>query len=141
MRITKLTVITLFCSLLALQAQADSLAVIVNTQNSNNLDERTIRQIFLGQINTFPDGLETRTFDTTQEGDLRSDFITKVLRRNENTMNAYWARMIFTARATPPQELPDSAAVKQAVANTRGGIGYIATSAVDDSVRVILTID
>ena len=141
MRITKLTLITLFCSLLAMQAQADSIAVIVNAQNTNTLDERMIRQIFLGQINTFPDGKEAQTFDTTDQGNLRSDFITKVLRRNENTMNAYWARMIFTARATPPKELPDSDAVKEAVAANAGGIGYIAANQVDDSVRVVLTVD
>lgn len=118
-----------------------AIAVIVNPKNTNQLDERMVRQIFLGQIKTYPDGSEAQTYDTINEDSLRSEFITKVLRRNESTMNAYWARMIFTAKATPPQELPDSATVKKVVAGNKNAIGYINSGQVDDSVRVLLIIE
>ena len=121
------------------QAHA-AIAIIVNPDNSNTLNEREVRQIFLGQIKTFPDGLEAQTLDNLS-GDLRSRFITGVLKRNESTMNAYWARMLFTAKATPPRELADSAEVKQAVAGSKTAIGYIDASQVDDSVRVIMTVE
>lgn len=118
-----------------------SIAVIIHPSNDNKFDERTVRQIFLGQIKTYPDGSEARAFDNLGDANLRSDFITKVLRRNESTMNAYWARMIFTAKATPPQELPDAASVLKMVAGNKQAIGYIDSSQVNDSVRVIVTID
>lgn len=129
----------LFFSLLA-QAHAP-IAIIVNPSNNTQFDERTVRQIFLGQIKTYPDGSEARTYDNLGNSDLRSGFITKVLRRNESTMNAYWARMIFTAKATPPQELPNSDSVKKTVANNKNAIGYIEADLVDSTVRVIITIE
>ncbi|HEY9034459.1 MAG TPA: hypothetical protein VIN71_11015 [Pseudomonadales bacterium] len=117
-----------------------AIAVIVNPDNANQLGEREVRQIFLGQIKTFPDGLEAQTLDN-MTGALRGDFISKVLKRNESTMNAYWARMLFTAKAIPPRELADSGAVKKAVADNKNAIGYIDASQVDDSVKVLMTIE
>lgn len=132
--------ITLFCLGFAVHSHA-AIAVVVNPKNNNQLDERMVRQIFLGQIKTYPDGSEAQTYDTAGNDNLRSDFVTKVLRRNESTMNAYWARMIFTAKATPPQELPDSATVKKVVAGNKNAIGYISSDQVDDSVRVLMIIE
>lgn len=122
------------------QAHA-AIAIIVNPDNNTQFDERTVRQIFLGQIKTFPDGSEARAYDNLGNDALRSAFITQVLRRNESTMNAYWARMIFTAKATPPQELPNSASVKKTVAENKNAIGYIEADKIDSSVRVIVTIE
>lgn len=140
MRIIKLLPAAVcLCSCLAMQAHA-AIAVVVNPDNANQLDQREVRQIFLGQIKTFPDGEEAQTLDN-MTGDLRDDFISKVLKRNVNTMNAYWARMLFTAKATPPKELSDSEQVKQAIANNKNAIGYIDSSQVDDSVRVLMTIE
>jgi ABC-type phosphate transport system substrate-binding protein len=137
-------IISLFSLLcLGITAQANAaIAIIVNPDNTNQLDERIVRQIYLGQIKSFPDGSEAKTYDNlAEEQNLRTDFVTKVLRRNPSTMNAYWARMIFTAKATPPQELTDSSAVKKMVANSRNAIGYIDSGSVDESVRVIATIE
>lgn len=119
---------------------ATEIAVIVHPSNNNVLDERQVRQIFLGQIKTYPDGSEAQTFDNLGSKTLRSAFISQVLRRNESTMNAYWARMIFTAKATPPQELPDSKTVKKVVSSNPRAIAYIEASQVDGSVKTVLTV-
>lgn len=128
------------CFGLFIQAHA-AIAVIVNPDNETQFDERTVRQIFLGQIKTFPDGSVARTYDNLDNSDLRSAFIRKVLRRNESTMNAYWARMIFTAKATPPQELENSESVIKTVAANRNAISYIDSNDVDSSIRVVVTIE
>lgn len=129
----------LYCVCLA-NTQASEIAIVVHPNNTNHLDERMIRQIFLGQIKTYPDGLAAQTFDNTGNDNLRSAFISSVLRRNESTMNAYWARMIFTAKAIPPQELSDSKTVKKVVANNERAISYMDSALVDESVRVVMLI-
>ena len=135
-----ITLTSLLCFGWLRQAHA-AIAIIIHPDNQTQFDERTVRQLFLGQIKTFPDGSEARAYDNLGNSDLRSAFITKVLRRNENTMNAYWARMIFTAKATPPQELPNSASVIKTVAANKNAIGYIDAEEVDSSVRVIVTLE
>lgn len=135
------SIIALFLSLSLYSHANHTIAIIVHPENHNEFDERVTRQIFLGQIKSFPDGKEAKAFAVAGNEALRDDFITKVLRRNPHTMNAYWARMIFTAKATPPRELPSADAIKKMVANSPNAIGYINSSDIDNSVRVIAIIE
>jgi hypothetical protein len=45
--------------------------------------------------------------------------------------------MVFTGRGRPPQQVRDSAAMKELLAANPGAIGYIDTRDVDESVRVL----
>lgn len=122
-------------------AHAASIAIIVHPDNNTNFDERIARQIFLGQVKSFPDGKEAVPYANAGDAELHEEFISKVLKRNPNTMNAYWARMIFTAKANPPRELPDSHTVKKIVASSVNSIAYIHPDDVDETVRVIAIVD
>lgn len=126
----------------SLSAHANhSIAIIVHPDNPSEFDERVARQIFLGQVKSFPDGKEAQAYAAKDDEELRDLFVAKVLRRNPHTMNAYWARMIFTAKATPPRELPDTEAVKKMVSNSAHAISYIDTKDVDESIRVIAIVE
>jgi hypothetical protein len=48
--------------------------------------------------------------------------------------------MVFTGRAQPPRDLPDSAAVRRQVADNPSLIGYIDRAFVDASVRPVLMV-
>jgi ABC-type phosphate transport system substrate-binding protein len=48
---------------------------------------------------------------------------------------------VFSGKATPPKELGSAAEVKKFVAANPDAIGYIEKSAVDGSVKVVLTVD
>jgi hypothetical protein len=52
-------------------------------------------------------------------------------------MKAYWAKIIFTGRGQPPQEVRSSAELKKRIAQDPAAIGYIDESLLDDSVRVV----
>ena len=56
-------------------------------------------------------------------------------------MKAIWSRIVFTGKGQPPTEVPDSSAVKKAVAAQPNVVGYIDKSAVDASVKVVLFLD
>ena len=51
-----------------------------------------------------------------------------------------WSKLVFTGKATPPKEYAGNAEVKKAAATDPKAIGYIDKSAVDDTVKVILTL-
>jgi ABC-type phosphate transport system substrate-binding protein len=52
-------------------------------------------------------------------------------------VNAYWAKLLFTGRASPPRSLTDSETVLQVVRENRNAIGYIESEYADDTVRVV----
>lgn len=130
----------LLACLFAGQVQA-SVAVIIHPDNPNTLDERQLRNIYLGKSRTFPDGRDVTLLDLQPGETARDVFIQNVLRRSEANLSAYWARMLFSARGRPPQELAGVSAVKQKVSSDPSAIGYINADDVDDSVRVLMLVN
>ena len=56
-------------------------------------------------------------------------------------VKAAWSRLTFSGKATPPKELGSSAEVKKMVAANPNAVGYIEKSAVDGTVKVLLSED
>ncbi|WP_197537895.1 phosphate ABC transporter substrate-binding protein [Thalassolituus oleivorans] len=113
-------------------------AVIVSAKNSNTtIDTDTLSRIFLGKTSNFPDGNQAIPVDQTEGAVARESFNEKVLGKSSSQLKAYWSRLIFTGKGTPPKESGGDADVKALVANNPNLIGYIDSSAVDSSVKVI----
>jgi hypothetical protein len=70
-----------------------------------------------------------------------TDFYKKATGRDVAQVKSTWSRIVFTGKGQAPKQLPDSAAVKKAVAADPKGVGYIEKSAVDGTVKVVLTLD
>jgi len=120
-------------------AQAE-LAIIAHVKNNiDALTEKQVQDIFLGHTRLFPNGKFALPID--QSSPLRAEFYEKLTARPVEQINAYWARIMFTGQASPPQQLPDDEAVLQTVRENEGAIGYIDTSRVDKSVHVLLRLN
>ena len=72
---------------------------------------------------------------------LYEQFYTKVTGKTGAQVKAAWSRLVFSGKGTPPKELGSSAEVKKFVAANADGIGYIEKSALDGSVKAVLTVD
>lgn len=94
-------------------------------------------RIFLGKTSDFPSGDQAIPVDQDEGSATRDAFNNSVLGKNSSQLKAYWSRLIFTGKGTPPKEVGDDAAVKSLVAANPNMIGYIDSSAVDDSVKVV----
>lgn len=134
-------VMTGFCvSLLLLSSQLASAetAVIVSKNNANaSIDGDVISRMFLGKTSKFPDGGQAVPIDQNDGTPARDAFNDSILGKNSSQLKAYWSRLIFTGKGTPPKQAGDDAAVKALVAANPNMIGYIDSSAVDDSVKVV----
>lgn len=134
-------VMTGFCvSLLLLSSQLASAetAVIVSNNNANtSIDGDVISRMFLGKTSKFPDGGQAVPIDQNDGTPARDAFNDSILGKNSSQLKAYWSRLIFTGKGTPPKQAGDDAAVKALVAANPNMIGYIDSSAVDDSVKVV----
>ena len=68
---------------------------------------------------------------------MRKQFLKKVLRKSEGNLQSHWSRMIFSGKATPPENYESEEEIKNLIAKNVNMIGYIALSNADDSVRVV----
>ncbi|MDO9104031.1 MAG: hypothetical protein Q7U57_03615 [Methylovulum sp.] len=104
--------------------------------NIDTLSTQQVQDIFMGRTRVFPNGKFCLPID--QSSPLRAEFYQKLTARPVEQINAYWARIMFSGQASPPQQLPDDHAVLQTVRENEGAIGYIDKIHVDNSVRVML---
>ncbi|MFP3363800.1 phosphate ABC transporter substrate-binding protein [Pseudoalteromonas sp. SIMBA_148] len=113
-------------------------AVIVNPGNANALDAETIKKIYLGKAKSFDNG--NKVNPATQNGTAIADeFNSKVVGKSSSQLNAYWSKLVFTGKGTPPEKFDSDQAVIDFVAANDDSIGYIDSSKATDKVKVIAT--
>ncbi len=113
-------------------------AVIVNLGNANALDAETIKKIYLGKAKSFDNG--NKVNPATQNGTAIADeFNSKVVGKSSSQLNAYWSKLVFTGKGTPPEKFDSDQAVIDFVAANGDSIGYIDSSKATDKVKVIAT--
>lgn len=134
MKLVKIVLLATTCLVGAVQAD---IAVVVNPANANTVSADDLNRLFLGRTSNFADGSKATPLNLAEGVAARDEFGTKVLNRSSAQLKAYWSKLVFTGKGTPPKELTDDAAVKAAVAADATAIGYISSSSVDGSVKVV----
>jgi len=120
---------------MAAPVMAAELVVIVNPKNpASRMFSEQAAQFFLGKSSLFTpieydDGVA-----------IRNEFHAKVLQKDSAQVKTIWSKLVFTGKGTAPKEYKSAAEVKKAVAADVSAIGYIDKAAVDDTVKVILTV-
>jgi len=137
----RLTACALLAATLNHGAAAGELVVIVSARNPvSALGKDQVADIFLGQIAHFPGGTEAIALDQNIGSPERDEFYSKVASKTRPLLKAYWTKMIFTGRGQPPKEVANSATIRKMVAENPALIGYIDKSALDSSVKAVLTV-
>lgn len=120
---------------------AAGLVVVVSAHSPvATLRQDQVAAIFLGQSARFPDGAEASPLDLPLGSPLRDQFYLRVTGKTPALLKAHWSKMVFTGRGRPPGDLPDSAAVRHAIAENPSLVGYIDRDALDPSVRAVLVV-
>ncbi|MBU0913034.1 MAG: phosphate ABC transporter substrate-binding protein [Gammaproteobacteria bacterium] len=118
-----------------------NVAVIVHPSNAVTLSQDDINKIFTGRAKSFSDGKAAEPMNLAEAVAVRADFDQKALGRSSSQMKAYWSKLIFTGKGTPPKELASEQEVLDAVAKNPAAIGYVSAGAVTGSVKVALTLN
>ena len=95
-----------------------------------------LAKVYLGSSARL-DGVSVKPIDQAEGAPARSQFYDKVVGKSESQLKRYWSQRVFSGKGKPPPSLADDQAVKDWVATTPGGIGYIDGGAVDGSVKVL----
>ena len=122
---------------LSAQAQADIVAVVSAESSITRLSTSQLADIFLGKVSRFPDGSLAVPVDLSDGSAERDQFYAKVTGKTPAQIKAYWSKIIFTGRGQPPKAVQNGSDMKTYVAANIDAIGYIDSTMVDNSVRVL----
>ena len=123
-------------SLLMSQLAFAEVAVIVHPSNANALDEAAVSKIFLGREKSFADGKSVVPLSLAESAPASTAFNDAVLKKSSSQLKAYWSKLVFTGKGTPPKEVATDEEMIKLVATNPSVIGYVDASKVDASVKV-----
>jgi ABC-type phosphate transport system substrate-binding protein len=117
------------------------IAVITNKATpAASLSASQVRAIFLKKSTKFPNGSTAIPGDQNTNTTIYENFGKKLLKKKPNQLSAYWSKRIFSGKAVPPDVIGNDDDMMAWVAKTRGSVGYVDAHAVNQSVKVLLTI-
>ncbi len=130
----------LCCCLATVEVRAD-IAVVVNPKNQvRKLSKRQVTDLFMGRYVAFPGGMLALPLDLPVGDNTRDVFYKKISGKSVAQVNAYWAKLIFSGRATPPQVAPGKKEVTEMVANNKNAIAYMNIKDVTSKVKIVYLI-
>lgn len=125
-------------TLLPLLSHAE-IAVIVHPSNGNSISQTDVERIYLAKVKSFADGTAAVPLNHEESTPTRVAFDNDAVGKSESQMKSYWAKLLFTGKATPIKQLASDAEMISAVSSTPGAIGYVDAASVNDSVKVVLS--
>lgn len=113
-------------------------AVIVHPSNAAALDADAISKLYLGREKSFPDGSAAVPLALAESASAAAEFNDKVLKKSSSQLKAYWSKLLFTGKGTPPKEIASDAEMVKLISGNPNMIGFVDAKAVDSSVKVLL---
>jgi ABC-type phosphate transport system substrate-binding protein len=123
------------------QAGDDAIAVIVNKANpAVSLGATELRPIFQTSKTSWSSGGDAVPINLPEDNALRIAFDQTVLGLDAERVARYWKDRKIRGGARPPMRVTSSAAMLKAVAAKDGAVGYVKSSEVNATVKVVARI-
>lgn len=127
--------------LLLLQPVAGAMADVVVVANPRSGVEKLSRDevinIFLGRFRQLPSGLSAQPVDLPAGHPDKAVFYLRLVNKDLAEINAYWSRLVFSGRTTPPVQAKSADDLLEFIAKTPGAIGYIERAKADSRVKLV----
>lgn len=116
-------------------------AVIANKQvNEDSIDRIRLLDFYTGDIRRWNGGTPVVAFDLKEKGETRDTFFAFV-GKSSSRMRTIWLKRMLAGEGDPPEALDSEEIMLKKVAETPGAIGFVSSDRVNDSVKVLVTID
>lgn len=114
------------------------LVVIVNAgRDVERVSKEEVINIFMGRYRKLADGNAALPLEVKGDAPERRHFYAALLDKSLAEVNAYWARLVFSGRTSPPVAVASAGEVLEGVARDPVMIGYLDRSLLDSRVKVI----
>jgi ABC-type phosphate transport system substrate-binding protein len=137
-RILQRVVLTCVSVFTVISAYGD-IAIVVHPSNTTALDKSALERIYMGKTNNLNNGRAALPINATKGAATRAEFNKLVIERSDAQINAYWSKLLFTGKGTPPKELATDQEIIATVSANEDAVGYVDSSAVTDNVKVVAT--
>lgn len=127
---------TLIAVLFSAQLWAE-VEVIVHPSNNVDISKDDVARIFLGKTRGFPGGEGAIPISMSKGNASFDQFTQDVLGKSTKQLKAYWAKMVFTGKGTPPREIPSDAEINKLVSNNPSFIGFVPAGSAGAGVKVV----
>ncbi|QTA83543.1 Phosphate-binding protein domain-containing protein [Desulfonema limicola] len=117
-------------------AFADILIISNKDVPDTALSQKNVQEIFLGKRVQWSDNSKIH-FVTIKNPDIHEAFLKQYLKKSDAKWKAYWKRMVFTGRGTPPQQFGTTQELLEYVSKTDGAVGYIDSETTAVNVKVV----
>ena len=133
------TIACLVISMLMVSPLANAeLVIIVHPGGPDTITKQQVRNIYLNRSSQMPDGQRAVAFELPAGNSIREAFNKLITQRSDAWMKSFWSRQVLTGKGQPPTEMPSASGMKSVVSSTLGAIGYLDSTLVDDTVKVVL---
>lgn len=119
------------------QARAEIVVVVNSASGLTELTQQQVIDIYMGRIQTVANGGKVVPYDQPLDSEIRAAFYQQLTGKSVASVNAYWARLLFTGRASPPKQVSDNMSIMDILAKNLNAIGYIDEKDLDDRVSVV----
>ncbi|MFA6062072.1 MAG: hypothetical protein WC736_05625 [Gallionella sp.] len=131
-----------FVTLSPVALAAEDVVVIVNQKiGVNKMTRDEVINIFLGRSRQLASGVTALPLDLPGTSAERAQFYQHLTGKTMNEINAYWARLIFSGRASPPAQVRSHEEAVQMVMDNRSAVGYVSRSKVSPSVTIVFELN
>jgi len=114
-------------------------AVIVHPSNAATLGKTEISRVFLGKMKSYPGGGAAVPINLKEGAGTRANFEKAVLKKSSSQIKAYWSKLVFTGKGTPPKEVASDHEVITLIKTNPNLIGYVSDASVTSDVKVVAT--
>ncbi len=134
------TIITA-CLLMPGFAFGQNILVVVNKKNPlQSLTKQQLTDLYMGRTHYFPVGGAVLKMDAAGSSDLRARFYQSLVGMSLPEINAYWARLMFSGRATPPMQMNSSQDIAKLVSENPNALGYILEGDENAKIKTVFVI-
>lgn len=100
--------------------------VVVKADSSiSALTKKEVMGLFLGRAKYLPTGDKVKALDFPIASAVRAEFYRALTGKNIADIDAYWARLQYSGRATPPEPIESSELIMQIVSKEKRAIAYL----------------
>lgn len=138
----RLRIYLLLIMLACFGSASAELVVVVNKNNDTvQLSRHQVIDIYMGRTQSYPNGKPAMPLDYSGGADIKRTFYRTYMNKRLAEINAYWAKLLFTGRASPPRIVSNPELLLDMVAANPSAIGYIDKSLLDDRVKVVAHVE
>lgn len=123
-------------SLASVNCFAEIAVIVASDSSISDTDANALERLFLGKESSI-NGNKATPLNQDNKAAVTEAFNKEVLKKSSSQAKAYWSKLVFTGKGTPPKEVDGDAAMIAAVSSDSSAVGYVDASAVTEAVKII----